>query len=501
MKRLLNALLAFGLSSMAFAGGLLTNTNQNAAYLRQMSQDAVIDITGLYLNPAGTAFLAPGFHMSLNAQNAKQSRDIVTTFPLFAYNLATPGDQTHKFAGNAKAPVIPSFQLSYNWQHWSFNAAFALAGGGGKCEFDKGLGTFEALYAAQIYQQVISPSLSGITNGIEGINAAYAQAPGYNPLVAGTDLGVGYKMNAYMKGRQYGFGLTLGTTYKVKDNVALFLGLKGTYATNNYNGWVSDVKVETTTPTISNLTPTQQAALNMVKGQVDGQLEEANAILAQRELDLNCDQTAFGVTPVIGIDWKVNEHWNLALRAEAPTVLWLKNKTEMNDYTQQVASQNATLGQFADGRHVREDNPGIINMGAQYSPVKQVRLQAGWHYYFDKQAKRFGNKQDLLDKNTMEFSAGAEWDIISRLTASVSWQNTCYRQSDAFMNDLSFTNSNNSIGLGVRVKCTNRFNMDFGYMHSFYQTRDVTTMTAAGEKKDHYWRKNRVLGVGFNIEF
>ena len=280
--------------------------------------------------------------------------------------------------------------------------------------------------------------------------------------------------------------------------MALFLGLKGTYATNNYNGWVSDVHAVTVTPTMGTLNATQQAVLGQVKSQLDEQVDNT---LSRSELDLNCDQTAFGVAPVIGIDWKVNEHWNLALRAEAPTVLWLKNKTEMNDYTQQVASQNATLGQFADGRHVREDNPGIINMGAQYSPVKQVRLQAGWHYYFDKQAKRFGNKQDLLDKNTMEFSAGAEWDIISRLTVSVSWQNTCYRQSDAFMNDLSFTNSNNSIGLGVRVKCTNRFNMDFGYMHSFYQTRDVTTMTAAGEKKDHYWRKNRVLGVGFNIEF
>ena len=101
----------------------------------------------------------------------------------------------------------------------------------------------------------------------------------------------------------------------------------------------------------------------------------------------------------------------------------------------------------------------------------------------------------------MEFNAGAEWDIIDRLTASVSWQNTCYRQSDEFMNDLSFTTSNNSIGLGVRVKCTERFNVDFGYMHSFYQRRDVNTMTAAGMKTDHYWRKNRVLGLGFNLEF
>ncbi len=488
-------MLALSLSSMAYAGGLLTNTNQNAAYLRQMSQDAIIDINGLYMNPAGTAFLSRGFHMNLSAQNAKQSRDITTTFPLFAYNMAAPGEQTHKFSGNAKAPVIPSFQLSYNWEKWSFNANFALAGGGGKCEFDNGLGTFEALYAAQIYSQVNA----GIAQALAQANAGYAQAPGYSPLQAGRDLAfAGYKMDAYMKGRQYGFGLTLGTTYKVKDNVALFLGIKGTYATNNYNGWVSDVHAATVTPTMSNLTPTQQAVLSQVKNQLNEQVDNT---LSRSELDLNCDQTAFGATPVIGIDWKVNEHWNLALRAEAPTVLWLKNKTEMNDYTKQVAEQNATLGQFADGKHVREDIPAMINMGAQYSPVKQVRLQAGWHYYFDKQAKRFANKQDLLDKNTMEFSAGAEWDIISRLTASVSWQKTCYRQSDAFMNDLSFTNSNNSLGLGVRVKCTSHLDIDLGYMHSFYETRDVQTQTAAGVKNDHYWRKNRVLGIGFNIGF
>ena len=174
MKRLFNAVLALSLSSMAYAGGLLTNTNQNAAYLRQMSQDAIIDITGLYLNPAGTAFLAPGFHLSLDVQNAKQSRDITTTFPLFAYNLSNPGQTQHKFEGEASAPVIPSFQLSYNWERWSFNASFAISGGGGKCEFDKGLGTFEALYAAQIYQQVNA-----------GIATAMSQVPQALGLQAG----------------------------------------------------------------------------------------------------------------------------------------------------------------------------------------------------------------------------------------------------------------------------------------------------------------------------
>ena len=92
-------------ASQAVAGGLLTNTNQNASFLRQMSQDGIIDITGLYANPAGTAFLSPGLHLSLNIQSAKQSRDITTTFPLFATNTANP-QATHRFEGDANAPII-----------------------------------------------------------------------------------------------------------------------------------------------------------------------------------------------------------------------------------------------------------------------------------------------------------------------------------------------------------------------------------------------------------
>ena len=71
-KKLLSVLFALIPGATLFAGGLTTNTNQNAAYLRQMSQEAIIDITGLYMNPAGTAFLAPGYHFSLNIQSAKQ---------------------------------------------------------------------------------------------------------------------------------------------------------------------------------------------------------------------------------------------------------------------------------------------------------------------------------------------------------------------------------------------------------------------------------------------
>lgn len=460
------------------AGGLQTNTNQNASFLRQMSQDGIIDITGLYANPAGTAFLMPGFHLSLNVQNTLQSRDITTDFPLFAYNREIP-QTPHRFHGKAVAPVIPSIQASYNWERWSVNGAFALGGGGGKCEFDDGLGTFEALYAGQIYQNVVSQLAGSIAPALMGQGMAQEQATAMAQQMAQQSFG-GYDLNAYMKGRNYQFHLTLGTTYKVLDNLSAFVGLRGIYATNNYNGWVSDVDAYYTHPVSQQ--PVHQP-------------------LSQNSLDLNTDQVGFSITPVIGMDWQVDSHWNLAFKYEAPTRLKLKNSSRMNAYTAAVAQTNAVLGQFADGRKVREDIPAILGAGAKYSPVDKVRLMAGWHYYFDKQAKKEGNKQDLIDKGTMEFSAGAEYDVCKWLTVSGSWQKTSYRVSDAFMNDLSFNLSNNSMGLGVRVRLSEHCHADLGYMHSFYHRRDVVTATAAGAKQDHYFRKNRVFGLGVNIEF
>ena len=126
---------------------------------------------------------------------------------------------------------------------------------------------------------------------------------------------------------------------------------------------------------------------------------------------------------------------------------------------------------------------------------------AGWHYYFDKAAKQFNNKQDLIDKNTQEFSAGVEWDINKWVTVSGSWQNTRYGLSDMYMSDLSFNLSNNMIGFGVRVNPTERLHIDLGYMHTFYKDHDVQTLTAAGLKTDTYHRSNRVLGLGVDVDF
>ena len=74
-KNLLIGAATLIVSIPTFAGDYLTNTNQNAAFLRMVARGASIDIDGVYSNPAGLAFLPEdGFHLSLTGQSAYQTR-------------------------------------------------------------------------------------------------------------------------------------------------------------------------------------------------------------------------------------------------------------------------------------------------------------------------------------------------------------------------------------------------------------------------------------------
>ncbi|WP_254555305.1 hypothetical protein, partial [Salmonella enterica] len=58
-----------------------------ASFLRNPARDAVIDIDGVYTNPAGISFMPLGFHLGVTLQHPEQERNITTTFPTLAQNI------------------------------------------------------------------------------------------------------------------------------------------------------------------------------------------------------------------------------------------------------------------------------------------------------------------------------------------------------------------------------------------------------------------------------
>ena len=463
-KLIMTAVAIFAISTSAIAGGLLTNTNQNAVFLRNPSRDAVIAIDGVYSNPAGTAFLEKGLHLSLSWQAAWQTREITSTFPTYALNAYHPGESTRFYKGESVAPVIPSVQMAYIFNDkWSISAQFAVGGGGGKCEFDNGLPMFEKLVGGQLGNQI---------------------APG-KP----------YTMIQNLVGKQYFYGIQVGGTYKFNDNISVFGGVRGVIANCQYEGSISGIAFDVQPIDENNLIgPGKDAAYYLdiarkataVGQHLKSYRARQTAFLLQ-DYVLDCTQSGFGVQPIIGINAKLG-NWNLAAKYEFRGVINLENESKNS------ANVNAMFANYADGARVRSDIPALATVGAQYSFSDKVRAMAGFHYFFDKDAK--GAATEVSD-NTWELTFGLEWDITKKFTFSAGVQRTDYGFYNDDMNDLTFNNSSTALCVGASYRVSKTVNINAGYMHSFYD--DLTVTNAMG--RDNYNRKNDVVGVSVDLKF
>lgn len=448
-KKMLIGALSLIVSTSTFAGGLLTNTNQNATFLRNPARDAVIAIDGVYSNPAGIAFLPQGFHLSLSWQAAWQKREITSTMPFYKANAATPGVETKEFVGKAKAPVIPSFQAAYVFNDkWSVSAQFAIGGGGGKCEFEDGLGMFEKL----VYSQLAA----GVGQQIPGASVA------------------NYSFDQSLTGEQYFYALQVGGTYKITDQVSVFGGVRGVLANCAYTGAIRNISGDVLLPEAMGgvLMPGQATSPDFV---------------------LDCSQDGFGITPIIGVDVNLGK-LNLAAKYEFRTKIELENDAKNSDNVDQM------FANYANGNTVRSDIPALLTIGAQYELLPSLRINGGYHLYFDKDAQ--GSATEVTD-NTWEASLGAEWDIDEKWLVSFGVQRTQYGFDDGDMNDMSFNISNVSLGVGGSYRFNDLLKLNVGYYHTFYEDHDVPSLDAAGNKvgNDLYTRKNDVVGVSLDFTF
>ena len=544
------------------AGGLLTNTNQSIAFNRNFARVGAIGIDGVYFNPAGVVFLDQGFHLSLNFQNVYQTREITSSFTVPAFQQipslqpfsqpfllnGAQKDGSKFYKGKASVPILPSFQVAYNKDRWSFQAGFGLTGGGGKATFNDGLPSFErqvSLLPALINQQL----------------PAFAQLLGQQETPA-----TSYSMQSYMSGQQYDFGLQLGVAYKVNEHLSVYGGARFNYIYNKYEGNITDISANVggnnqnlygyfdakakALGEKANVLQAQAAAAQTqaaayqaqanaatdptVKAQLQGaadqyaagakrasegaklvragadKLNSSKELVKDRYVDVR--QRGWGITPVLGIDYRSGK-WNLAARYEFTTKFNIENDTKRDD-----------THHYENGVNTPNDLPGILALGAQYEVLKNLRVMAGYNYYFDKDARMDNNKQRFLKKNTQEFLAGVEWDVTPAVTVSAGGQRTLYGLGDGkYLTDLSFVTSSYSFGFGAKVKVARNIHLNVAYFFTDYSNfkkeyNDAITVgsqqvtqpdgtvltqpkTIATKNTDIFTRTNKVLGVGLDIDF
>ena len=457
MKKILASFIVFTMTSVsALAGGILTNTNQSVDFLRNPARDAAIGLDGVYSNPAGVVFMPEGFHLGINWQYAHQTRTITSTNPVFQLGRKNNANNPTKiFEGVANAPIIPSIQVAYNMENWSLQANLSVPGGGGSCEFSDGLGSFESV--------------------VGNIAAMLA------PLGA-----TGYDMDGYMKGRQYYYGVQIGAACKVTPNLSLYGGLRMLYGDATYKAKISNIQVKTANGYVD-FGSYLQAVTEAGYGEVVAPLQKYS-----EGVNLLCNQDGVGFAPIVGVDYKIGK-FNFAAKYEFRTQIRMKNESTVNE-----ASAIDAVNKYRDGENVNEDMPALLAVGVQYSPIDVVRINAGYHHYFDKDASWYNNSQELLKHNTNEYLLGAEWDTTENLTFSAGGQLTRYGMSDEYISDMSFVVNSYSIGFGFNYKLSNKVAIKAAYFQTYYGDYDRTNATSP-QIKDSFTRTNRVFGVGCEL--
>jgi long-subunit fatty acid transport protein len=295
-----------------------------------------------------------------------------------------------------------------------------------------------------------------------------------------------YSANSNMSGQSYYYGYTLGAAYKINDHWSVYGGARLLYGTTKYYGYVNNIRIVTPQGQDLGAWMRQNAQNPYVQGvlshlfndpaeaiqdnKVSGLLTASTALvddMLKEGISLNCTQDGYGVAPIIGVDFKTG-NFNFAAKYEFKTRMRLENKANNSSLAKLIPS----LDRFADGIKEAEDVPALLTLGAQWSIIPTVRVSAGWHHFFDKDARMHQDVNRHLDGDTNEYLFGAEWDVSKRFTVSAGGQRTVYGLSDEFMDDISFSVSSTSFGLGCSVKLSQSVKINLAYFWTNYQTYD-----------------------------
>lgn len=436
-----------------FSGGIMTNTNQSASFVRNPARDASLEIDAVYFNPAGLTALKNGFHFSLNNQTILQKREITNANPLLNSSV---------YEGKVFAPVFPGVYAVYKQNKLALSFGFNPVGGGGSAEYQNGLPSFETPVASLV------------------------------PIL--TQFGItGYRNDVFFEGSSVFFGAQAGISYALADWLSAFAGGRYVLANNTYSGFMRNIQVNTPVGWIKPGDYLRAIAPTLPSAQRPIVLATATA-LDQQTADVEVDaiQSGTGFTPVVGLSIKPGRKFNIGIKYEFLTQLELENQTTVDG-----------TGMFPDGARVRSDMPAMLSVGAGLKATPKLNLAAGVHYYFDKDAdygKSLPNNE-IIDQNLIEVAFGVEYNINREFLISAGFLRTQTGVNEKFNSDLSHSLSTNSVGLGARYSLTDYVNLNLGFIYTMYDGADkfINYGSTIGSHKETYKRSNMAFAVGIDF--
>ncbi|HDJ22848.1 MAG TPA: hypothetical protein ENF17_03030 [Candidatus Aminicenantes bacterium] len=446
MKKFFFGLWLTFLSVSLVSGAIITNTNQSVEYIRLLARNASLRLDSVYYNPAGTAFLANGFHLALHNQTIKQEKTVINAFPFL---------NSSEYVGQVQVPIFPSFFAVYKQDKWAVSFGFGPNSGGGTAEFSTGLPSFE-----------IPLSLLPASMAMMGVPTTK------------------YAADMYFKGQSAFYGFQGNVSYAFSEMFSLAVGLRYIYAVNKYQGHLENIKINPLHPLLN---PSGQMMSAAQFFTLAGMPEMA-AEVSDQAVDVT--QKGTGFTPLVGLDIRPSERLNIGIRYEFNTKVELENESKVDD-----------TGLYPDGYKFRNDIPAILSLGVEYALTEPFRIMVSYTYFFDKNANWEG-RENLVDSNTYDLGVGLEFDLTKRITLSCGYLRSESGVSEEYQTDFSYELDSNSFGVGARINLSPSIDLELGGLYSKYIEDDKTMSIEEFPLpfSESYQQWNWVFSVGLEIK-
>ena len=508
--------------SIALGGGIVTNTNQSAAYMRTLNRNASTDVDAVYFNPAGLTRLEDGLHLSLSNQSIFQTKDIMNNYDYL--NEST-------FTGDVKALLFPNFYAVYKMEKLVFSAGFQPIGGGGSANFEKGLPSFEL---------PVSDLVPGLK--AEGIDVTE------------------YDLDVTFEGSSIYFGGQAGVAYKINDMISVSVGGRYVSALNNYKGHLKAISINpdgtwmtaetfftgaaqqytdaatSATGAADGLTTAVNAGIGAVpltdadpygvnSAEVIAGLQQfgidptgytienardaflgaalsasnsADAMTAKAtevgDKEVDAAQKGSGFTPVFGLNISPVEGLNIGIRYEHITKLELENDTKKDD-----------TGLYPNKAKTNADMPAMFAVGISYMVLPQLRAEVDLNYYMNTGVDWDGREENV--ENDYEVGVALEYAVSEKLKASFGYLYSKSGALEDYQSDLSYSLSASTIGLGIAYAVSPKLEVNIGGLNAFYQEGkkdDQHDLGGSGLMVDFTEKYNKTtfgFAIGINYKF
>jgi len=541
-------LMCFG---VVFAGGLLTNGNQSAQYIRMLSRNASTTYDAVYYNPAGLMKMENGLFISVQSQSLFQTKTIVSGYPLL--NSST-------YEGKVTVPVFPTAFAIYKKDKIAYSLGFGPNSGGGSAEFGTGLPSFEKDISNLV------PGMAGLTKVGQSIT--------------------GYKADISFKGESIFWGIQGGVSYKINDKFSVYGGLRYIPATNTYTGYIKNISVTANgtskiastylsnevAPIMTGLAAqatagaaqaTSAAAsiaasiapliaagaggytLGAIQGagymsaaqraQIEGGLLSVGATQAQinamplsnipatfttaaatftgqaaylndqaktmvatgaalTDKSVDVKQTGSGITPILGINISPCEGLNIGMKYEFKTKLTLTNSTKVDG-----------TGMFPDKAESSSDLPALFSVGVDYKITKKLNISASFNNYNDKGVDWGNNiykEPRVINHNEWELSFGGQYQLVKCVAVSLGYLHTAMGVYDQFNSDFSYYSNSETFAGGFEIKAGNKLTVDLGALVTNYADANKFFRSAVVGNYSETYKKHSVgfaIGLGYHF--